>query len=83
MIATTAGRRGVAATVTVRATELADLRDELVAHQAESQAFGERIRVGVDRIIAAASAGSRMAVVNEAGKLGHAADRFLRQRGQA
>ena len=57
----------------------ADLREELSAERAESHDFAVRVRVGADRIVAAASVGSRMAVVNEAGKLGYLADRRLRQ----
>lgn len=74
------GRRGVPATVLVRRTQLDDLRDELRAERAESVEFAERVSLGAGRITAAASAGSRMAVVNEAGKLSYFASRFLRQR---
>lgn len=56
-----------------------DLREELTAERAESRDFAARVRVGADRIVSAASVGSRMAVVNEAGKLGYLADRRLRQ----
>lgn len=76
---TRSGARGVPATVTIRATALADLQDELQAERAESRDFAERVRVGATRLTAAASAGSRMVVVNEAGKLGWLADRRLRQ----
>jgi hypothetical protein len=73
--------RGHPTLVAVRATAIADLRDELRAEQAESRDFAERVRLGATRITAAASAGSRVAVVNEAGKLGFLADRRLRQLG--
>lgn len=79
--AVTEGRRGVPATVTIRRSALDDLADELHVEQAEGIELAERVRVGADRIVAAATAGSRMAVVNEAGKIGYHASRFLRQRG--
>ena len=60
---------------------MADLTDELTAERADGRDFAERVRVGATRITAAALAGSRMAVVNEAGKLGYMADRRLRQNG--
>jgi hypothetical protein len=60
--------------------QLRDLREELVAERAEGVLLAERVRVGADRIVAAATVGSRMAIVNEAGKLGYHASRFLRQR---
>jgi hypothetical protein len=65
--------------VDIRATVLADLQDELTAERQESADFAERVKLGSGRIIAAASAGSRHAVVNEAGKLGYLASRRLRQ----
>lgn len=73
------GRRGVPTLVPIRATVLADLQDELAAEKGEGRDFAERVRLGSGRIIAAASAGSRMAVVNEAGKLSYLASRRLRQ----
>jgi hypothetical protein len=77
----TAGRRGVAATVTVRASELSDLENELTAERAESRDFAERVRVGAARIRAAIATGSDMAAINEAGKIGYLADRRLAQLG--
>lgn len=59
------------------------LAEELTAVQAEDLAFAERVRVGADRIVAAAAIGARTAVVNEAGKLGYHASRRLRQLGGA
>jgi hypothetical protein len=75
------GHRGRPTLVPVRATALADLQDELVAQRAEAIDFALRMRTGATRITAAASAGSRMAVVSEAGRLGYLADRRLRQLG--
>ncbi len=73
------GSRGVPATVTLRASAVADLMDELAAARAEGHDFASRVQTGAGRIIAAASAGSRLAVVNEAGKLSYLASRRLRQ----
>jgi len=69
-----------------RALERARLRnialaEELGATQAEDLAFAERVRQGTDRIVAAAAAGDRRYIVNEAGKLGYLAGRRLRQLG--
>lgn len=58
---------------------LRDLREEFTANRAEEYAFADRVSVGAGRIVAAAAAGSRMVVVNEAGKLGYLAGRRLRQ----
>jgi hypothetical protein len=61
--------------------ENADLRLELLIQRDESLAFAERVRTGVDRIIRASTAGSDMAVVNEAGALGYRATRRIAQLG--
>jgi hypothetical protein len=71
----------VPATVAVRATAIADLHDELTAERHESRDFAARIRVGADRIIAAAIADRGDVVVNEAGKIAYLADRRIRQTG--
>jgi hypothetical protein len=56
-----------------------DLELEAIAHGVEDLAFAERVRQGADRIVAAAAAGDRRFIVNEAGKLGYHATRRLRQ----
>jgi len=77
-VTTIAGLQAALARSRERNTEL---RIEIQAHLREDREFAERVRIGVDRISAAATAGSRMAVVNEAGKLGYLADRRIRQIG--
>jgi hypothetical protein len=58
-----------------------DLELESLAHHAEDLAFVDRVRVGVDRIVAAAAVGSRTGVVNEAGRIGYLASRRRAQLG--
>lgn len=60
------GRRGVPTRV------LLDVNDAL-APCVEGIAFAQDVAAGVERIVMAAAAGSRQAVVNEAGRLGHRA----------
>jgi len=56
-----------------------ELELELIAERAESREFAATVRLGVDRITAAAAAGDRRFIVNEAVKLGYHASRRLRQ----
>ena len=62
----------------------AEHRTEVLLEEAcvEGMALADEVRAHVDRILMAASAGSRMAVVNEAGRLGSRAagyrERFAR-----
>lgn len=80
------GRPPTTARGLTRALERARLRnlaltEDLTARHAEDLAFAERVRMSADRLVAAAAAGSRTAVVNEAGRLGYLADRRIRQLG--
>jgi hypothetical protein len=71
------GSRGVPAMVTIRASELADLRDELVAERAETRAFATLV-LGIANGLAAGPRPA-MAAVNDGGRLVTAATRRLRQ----
>lgn len=76
--AVTRGSRGVPATVTLRRTELDDLRDELRAERAEGMALAE-LAADATRFIEAYYDRPQI-VMHHAGRIGHATARFIRQR---
>lgn len=72
------GRRGVAATVTLRATQLADLRDELTALEAEAQDLVEACLPIANRMTFVAQA-IGPATMQDAMRLVALLERFRRQ----
>lgn len=76
-----AGRRGVPSVVSVRATSLADLHDELTAERSEGVALATLSLDAANRIHVAVAAGNDRLVLDAAGRIGVAAGRFLAQRG--
>jgi hypothetical protein len=79
ILAATRGRRGVPTTVTLRATALADLRDELEAERAEGVALAETA-LDASRFIEAYYHQPHV-VMHHAHRIGYSARRYLRQRG--
>lgn len=77
------GRRGVPATVSLRATQLADLQDELHAERCEGTALATLCLESANRIHVAAAADRGDIVLDQAGRIGVAAGRFLAQRESA
>lgn len=69
------GRRGIATRIAL------DMNDAL-APCVEGQALCMEVDAGVRRLTAAAMAGSRYAVVNEAGRLAHRAARYRQEFGR-
>lgn len=74
------GSRGVAATVQIRATELADLRDELTAERQESVELASRIEAIAATIRDAAIPAGHMAIADLANTIAALATRHVRQR---